>query len=572
MNIKSQALITFSVLMSLALFTYVTAGAADSSNATQVSDNTTTPATGTGTVVNSGTSNPSSLTNPVDNDDQVKTGAKRYGSSRLTNDRSEISADKRQLLLSKGENKPVDIDFDIPNVNGIVVGNPKVLTYDLVKIGDKRQIMFKPLDKGDSNVTVRDGTGEIRVIFQVHIADSDLLRLAGELRELLRDVEGIEIHVVGSKVVIDGDVITPADFGRVSTVLSDGGYGASVLNLVQLSNKALVALAKRIQDDIRVFASNVTARVVNGVIFLEGTVDNIDQSRRAMQIADTYLPAPRPNSLIENVRDVQLRQRSPVLNFMVVNAPPPKKQEKLVRVTFHFVELSKDYDKLFAFQWSPGFTADPSITVGTGNTGAVAAQGTSFTGTLSSLFPKLQTAQEAGYARVLRTGTIVVRSGQPAQISEATSLPFSTAGQNGQINAGDQQIKVEFGVTPQILGQSEDISMDVKSNVMSIVGREPAAGTRAVTDENHIETKIYVKSSESAAIGGMTFTDAGTDFNKDAPTNNLNTPEDPLFTLLHSKEYRKKKSQFVVFVTPQIVENASEGTDDLKKNFRVKVK
>jgi pilus assembly protein CpaC len=383
---RSNALLTFAVSISLALLTIVTAGAADNTG-TQVSDNTTTAGANTGAFVNSGTSNPTTSDSPVDNDDQVKASPKRYGSSRLTNDHSEISADKRQLLLSKGENKPVDIDFDVPNINGIVVGNPKVLTYDLVKIGDKRQIMFKPLDKGDSNVTVRDGSGEIRVIFQVHIADSDLLRLAGELRELLRDVEGIDIRVVGSKVVIDGDVITPADFGRVSAVLSDGAYGSNVLNLVQLSNKALVALAKRIQDDIRVFASNVTARVVNGVIFLEGTVDNIDQSRRAMQIADTYLPSPRPNSLIENIRDVQLRQRSPVLNFMVVNAPPPKKQEKLVRVTFHFVELSKDYDKLFAFQWSPGFTSDPQVSVGTGATGAVAAQGTSFTGTLSSLFP-----------------------------------------------------------------------------------------------------------------------------------------------------------------------------------------
>jgi pilus assembly protein CpaC len=561
-----------SVLLAATLATLMVAVAADNTGDTTVAANTT-PATSTGTVINAATSNPNALTDPVDSDDQAKTGAKRYGKSRLTNDRSEIAADKRQLLLSKGENKAVDIDFDIPNVNGIVVGDPKVLTYDLVKIGDKRQIMFKPLAKGETNVTVRDGSGEIRVIFQTRVADSDLLRVAGELRELLRDIEGIEIRVVGSKVVIDGDVITPADFGRVSTVLADGAYGPGVvMNLVQLSNKALVALASRIQQDIRVFASNVTARVVNGVIFLEGTVDNFDQSKRAMQIADTYLPAPRPNSLIENLRDVQSRPRSPVLNFMVVNAPPAKKQEKLVRVTFHFVELSKDYDKLFAFKWAPGFTADPQVTVGTGATGAVAASGTSFTGTLSSLFPKLQTAQEAGYARVLRTGTIIVRSGQAAQISEATSLPFSTAGANGQINAGDQQIKVEFGVTPQILGQSEDIAMDVKSNVMSIVGRDPAGATRAVTDENHIETKIYVKSSESAAIGGMNFTDAGTDFNKDSPTSSLTTQEDPLFTLLHSKEYRKKKSQFVVFVTPQIIENASEGTDDLKKNFRVKVK
>jgi type II secretory pathway component GspD/PulD (secretin) len=44
-----------------------------------------------------------------------------------------------------------------------------------------------------------------------------------------------------------------------------------------------------------------------------------------------------------------------------------------------------------------------------------------------------------------------------------------------------------------------------------------------------------------------------------------------MLRLLHSKAYRKKKSQVVVFVTPQIIENASEASEDLKQNFRVKV-
>ena len=63
----------------------------------------------------------------------------------------------------------------------------------------------------------------------------------------------------------------------------------------------------------------------------------------------------------------------------------------------------------------------------------------------------------------------------------------------------------------------------------------------------------------------------GTEFNKDDPQPGaFAAGTDPLFTLMHSKNYHKKKSQFVIFVTPQIIENASEGTDDLKKNFRVK--
>jgi pilus assembly protein CpaC len=533
--------------------------------------NDTTP---TSTTSDKAAASDSSDEAPVHDETIKALQSKRYGKSKLTNDISEVQADKRKLLLTAIEDKAVDLEFEIANANAISVGNPSLLATTLVKIGDKRQLVFKPLKAGETNVTVRDSNGDIRLIFDVRISDSDLLTMAGQIRDLLRDVEGLDIHIVGPKIVVDGEVITPADYGRVNAVVSVKPFSDYVLSLFQLSNQALVAIAKRIQDDVHNFgASAVTTRVVNGTIFLEGTVDNNDQAKRAVSIAETYLPPVRPNTFLESEQKVQVRPHPPILNFIVINPPPPKKQEKLVRVTFHFVDLSKDYNTLFGFQWQPGFTADPQVTVGTGNTGAAAASGTSFTGTISSLLPQLQTAQEAGYARVLRTGTVIVRSGLAAQITETTSFPFSQAGQNGQVNAGTQDIKVDFGVTPSILGQSEDISMDVKMNIMSLVGRAPSGDTRSITDANHIETKIYVKSNESAAVGGMSFNDVGTDFNKDAPfaSTTTTTSTTPLFSLLHSKSYRKKKSQFVIFITPQIIEDASEGTEDLKKNFRVKV-
>jgi pilus assembly protein CpaC len=87
-----------------------------------------------------------------------------------------------------------------------------------------------------------------------------------------------------------------------------------------------------------------------------------------------------------------------------------------------------------------------------------------------------------------------------------------------------------------------------------------------------------VKSKESAAVAAVNSTDVGTSFNKDDPnpgsfnTNANGTQTDAMFTLKHTKNYAKKKSQFVIFVTPEIIDNASEGSDDLKRNFRVKVK
>jgi pilus assembly protein CpaC len=384
------------------------------------------------------------------------------------------------------------------------------------------------------------------------------------------------VRIVGPKIVVEGEALTPTDYGRVLAVIQEKPYSDYVLNMTYLSPIALTVIAKKIQDDINTFAPNVRTRVVNGVIFLEGTVDDLNQAQRAARIAAVYLPPEAPQSLLAQ-KDPNAQRpsagRTLIQNFLVVNPPPPKKAEKLVRVTVHFVELSKDYDKYLGFKWQPGFTAEPSISIGTSQTGTVAANGASFSGTLSNLLPKLGSAQTAGYARILRTGSLIVRSGQAAKLEELQQYPFLIPSGNGTPASGNTQVGVRVAVTPLILGQSEDIQLDLKMGQINVVGRDPATGTQPVTATQDVETRLYVKSNESAAVAGFNSSQIGTDFNKDDPSaGSFSQGTDPVFTLLRSKGYRKRKSQFVIFVTPQIVESASEGTEDLKKNFRVKVK
>jgi pilus assembly protein CpaC len=507
-------------------------------------------------------------------DAPAKTKKNRYKRSKLTSDESEATADHRPLYLSTGEDRTVDVDFDVNGgANGIAIGNPTVVATTLVRIGDKRQIVFKPLKSGNSTVTVRDADGTLRLIFDVKVGGSSLLKVAGEVRNLLRDIEGIDIRIVGQKIVIDGEVLVPADYGRLESVTTDASYKDVVMNLATLSPLAMQVLAKRIQEDINTFAPNVRTRVVNGMIFLEGQVDSKDQADRALRIGHLYMPASIPSTTLEKDNTAHnWVGRDPIQTFLVINPPPAKKQEKLVRVTIHFVELDKDYLKIFGFKWEPGFTADPQIAIGQGQTGA-AGTGASFSATISSLIPHLQSLQKAGYARILKSGTVIVRSGQPASLTEQQQLPFAVQGPNGQTAPSSATVGLEVGVTPKILGQSEDIEMDLKINQVSVVGRQPANGGAPTTSSHKVDTKIYVKSSESAAVAGVTSSDIGTDFNKDDPNSgSFAQGTDPLFTLEHTKNYHKKKSQFVIFVTPQIIENASEGTDDLKKNFRVKVR
>ncbi|MBI3534087.1 MAG: BON domain-containing protein [Deltaproteobacteria bacterium] len=505
----------------------------------------------------------------------------RFHRSAFTRDETEMKADRRRLLLSTGETKAIDLDFEIGSAvgsatgsGGISIGNTQIITYDLVKIGDKRQIVFKPLKSGETTVSVRDTDGNIKLIFKVIITASNILRRAGEIRELLKNIEGIDVKIIGQKIIIDGEVLVPADYGRLMSVITDKVYSDSILNLTTLSPLAMQAIAKKIQEDINTFAPNVRTRVVNGSVLLEGRVDNDSQNVRAREIAKIYLPEVRPvHPLVaRDQANTQVLPRALVQNFIQINPPPPKKSEKMVRVTVHFVELSKDFNRVFAFKWNPGYTDTTTVSVAKNTEGAIGVNGTSFTATIGSLFPVLKSAEDAGYAKILKKGDLVIRSGQPGTLNQTREIAFVQIGPNGQPVPASKTVGFKIAVTPSVLDPSDDIQLDLNINQITELEKAPVGG--APTVENHeIQTKVYIKSGESAAVAGASNDSVGTDYNKTDPKPGAFGAETvPLFNLRRSKEYKKKKSQFVIFVTPIIVENASDGTEDLRKNFRIKVK
>lgn len=519
-----------------------------------------------------------STTEAGSSEDGLKKKTPQYRTSRLTREASERNAIHRTLNLTLGVDKVIDMDFR-PNKDApFIVGNPKIVTQTLVNLGDQIQLVLKPLAAGVTTYTIRDQFGVIQLIYTIRVSEpskpevgrgtSELRKLLGELKELFRDIEGLEFRLVGQRIIMEGEILVPADYARLFRVLNEEGlYARTVLNLTTLSPVSLQLITKKMQEDINIFAPNVRTRIVNGVIFLEGSVDSVDQSNRAVKIASLYLPEARPkNPLLLTEKDrVEFLTRASIQNFIIINGAPPRKQQKLVRLTLHFVELAKDYNRLFQFNWAPGLRTTANIGFGASPQGGIGTSGTSFSGTISSLFPKLQSLQDAGYARILRVGTIVVRSGQPAKLEEHKDIPITVTTPNGQNVVSTIDVGLNAAVTPLILGQSEDIELDLKLAQTVLVGKGPAV------NNHRIETKLYVKSNESAAVAGVSSSDVETSFNKKEDDGSSQT-DAPLFDLTRKKSFSKRKSQFIIFVTPQIIENASDGTEDMKKNFRVKVK
>ena len=522
--------------------------------------------------------------------------------SRLTTDKTEDAADHRELTLYPGEERIIDLDFDLKNENKdkVVVGNPKILGTLL--IANKRQLILRPVDKGESRVIVRDDEYNTKVIFDVRIVDSDLNRLVSDLKELLKDVEGVNISIRLGKAVIDGEVVVPADYGRIAAVIADPAVKGKVINMVTLSPLALQFLAKRIQEEInKAFAPLVTARVVNGQIWLEGSVYTEPDAIRAFKTALLYLPeAKLPINLLD--KDATLAKVDPkdhplIRSFLVVTPSPemvaamaqasaaqvtPPPPEKMIRVTAHIIEISKDFLKDFGFQWIPSFTANPSITMGSvANQSDPSATGTSFTATLSSLIPKLWSLQNAGFAKVLKTATIMGKNDSDMHVENTVKVLIPSSG--GAVAAPPSQATVTFSVNlhPTIQGDMIELGkVDVKlGSIIGIQNGQP------VTSEDLVSsTGVKLISGDSAAIGGIENYTLATVFNRDgggsfnqaggagAAAQGSGAQTQPLFNLQRSKQQTKSKTQFVVFLTPELIDNAGDASDAQRRNFRIKVK
>lgn len=474
----------------------------------------------------------------------------------------------KELEVAMGIDVIEKMDFDYSTK--ITIGNDNLLK--LVLIPTKKEIIFKGLKPGRTSVTIRDNLGDVRVQYTVVITASGKSNIVSELRELIGDVEGLEIGIRGGKVFVGGEIVVPDDIGRVSQVLAS--Y-PEVLALIELSPQTQRVIARKMTDELaKNNLKDVTVRVVNKVYWLEGVVGSGDKKKLAVTIAKAYLP-PKIVNLSASSARYATPQTDDIIDFIAVNEKKdPQPAPKMVKITTQFVELSKSYNKVFAFKWAPLMGEDNSqITFGqtsSGNLTGRQSEGT-LSATISNLFPKLNAAKSAGYARTIQSGMVIVRDGfeQGGQISKKTTIPYAI-GTGDFTKASSAEIGLNLDVKPKILEQ-EKIELGLVLNVSIQV---PSGSSAPVVTNNSLNSNVILKSNESAAIGGIVQNSSVTDYdntgNDPAPIGSAGgqAPATPLFRLYRSKSYSTNKSQYVVFVTPEIIESAAAGTDEIRKKFR----
>jgi pilus assembly protein CpaC len=421
---------------------------------------------------------------------------------------------------------------------------------------ETKTLRFNPKTKGVRTLVIKDPkTGAVLEQFTVDVQVTDLQKVVREMQSLLQGIEGIQIRVINNKVVVDGQILLPADMKRIHSVVKQ--YGNQATSLVILSPMAQNKIAQFIEKKIN--NPEIRVNAVNGKFILEGFANSRDEKDKAEIVAKMYVPDVIVDEAVADKKVLE-RKVDVVINLINVRPPPESEPSKIVQMVVHYVELQKDYSKSFRFQWLPDIGDGTSMKFQSGGGGGLVSQ---ITGTISNLLPKLNWAKQHGFARVLQSSSVIVEDGKAGVINSITRLPYQVVNGQGQPSTNFEETGIRTNVTPNIMGsRSDSVKLTLNFSVKSLLSYSDQG---PLTASREIQSVVHIRSGQSAAVGGLITNDSGTNYNKLPP----NASTNPLISLYASKDFRRNQSQFVVFVTPVIKSSASAGSDKIKKKFRL---
>ena len=406
-----------------------------------------------------------------------------------------------QINVYEGDYTNYVINYEISR---LAIGDPSIADYKAERGPQRVDLLINGKKPGSTNLLIYDAQGQLREDITINVLVKSLEEYKKQIEGVLGHIEGLEMRVVSGKLILEGEVTTPRDMERILMVV---GNSPQVMNLAAVSPRSLQVVARTIQE--RIGDDNIRVDAIGQNIVLEGTVFSDTASERYERMASLYYPH------ISNFLETRDSGFAPGFDDMV-------------QLVVQFMEVSESAVRGWGVNWSPLGT--PSIS-GTqdlsGGAGLVAAM----TGTISSLFPKLSVAKEAGEARALETASMSVRSGDPVNFHSGGEIT---------ITSGDSVVFRKYGVlaniTPVVQGERITMQMDIEVST-------PTGGGNFLT--SNISTVQWCNSGDSIVLGGLVT-------QRDAKLFDA-LPEGAsgaLFQLYKSDNFRRERSQFVMFVTP----------------------
>jgi len=423
-----------------------------------------------------------------------------------------------ELTVVKGATAQVTVPEGIKNV---IVQKKEIV--DARPAADGKTLTVAGLAEGTSDLRIERMQGA-ELLYKVTVR-ADLQKMIDEIRELLTDVEGVEIKAVGSKVWLRGNVATKTGYDMVEKVAE--AYGGTVINGTKLDRSTTgKILCRLILDDIG--SDTITARLVEDTVILEGVVYSQADAERAVQLAQ--------------------RRNPKVLNLMSV-------QQAIIETDVKFIQVATDNNTDFGFNVLDSMNIQAQGGLQGGNTGKPSLT-YGVTGTASA---KINALLGANRAKLLNEENVSANSGEEGQTQVGGVSYIPIAG-----NVGGTVEKVPFGVILKVkpVLQGKD---SVVSTVTVEVSSPLASGPGGFAQEKSAtSTTVRCKIGESIFLSGLVQV-LGNHLNSKTPL----LGDIPLVNLFFSQKVSDKQRKEVLMVlTPRVqlpeAARGPAGTEQLK--------
>ena len=400
-----------------------------------------------------------------------------------------------------------------------------------------------------SGTTNQDSTNDLSLA----VGKSVVLDLA---RPVTRIVVGLGDFAQAQAVSPTQILLSGKAAGETSLIVWDQSGGRQFFNVtVRPSTFSATDQLEGVRRELRAELPGQSVKVSldNGMVFLRGTVNNLNSSERAVTIASTA---------------------GKVVNLLNVNVPAPEPQI-LLKVKFASIDRNKSKQlgiNLFSTGFgntigaiSTGQFSPPGITLGTDGT---ATANVSNPLQLFAFYPginlgaTISALESRGLAEVLAEPNIVAKNGHQASFLAGGEYPYPVAQSSGTGGAAPITISFkEYGVVlafiPTIttrgtirLQVAPEVSALDFGNAVSIGGfTVPAITVRRV------KTEVELGDGQSFAIGGLLDNRETETFQKipfigDVPI---------LGKLFQSMQRNRTNTELIVIVTPVIVNPIDAG-------------
>ncbi|HEY1789995.1 MAG TPA: pilus assembly protein N-terminal domain-containing protein [Verrucomicrobiae bacterium] len=446
-----------------------------------------------------------------------------------------MSARADDLVILQGTTAKLGVTEGIKKID---VGNPSVIDA-------------RPSDDGLSVIVngTAVGTSELRVeklqgsdLITNVVVRTDLNETMSQVQNLLSDVEGLNISIVGNKVVLQGSLLTASDYEKVNKVV--GLYGGTVVNMSTFDKTQMNKyLEQAILKDIGV--DTVTARVMGDTVVLDGYVYNDADLKRAEQLAKLRVPT--------------------VVNLI-------RLQDVMIETDLEFIDLSTSH----SFNW--GYDVLDSVSANVG--GNFSGHGQNHTGGQSQVVPGASGSLGAptptepiplgfpitygvtasasanaqitadlgdGSARIVAQPHISTKSGEEGTFQDGFTSYYQ---EPGQVGGPSSLTSVNYGVIVKVKPILEGEHRIMNSLELQI--SEPiaaAAGSVLSLDSYDTKATALCNEGESMVVSGMV--QEGSNRSKNGAPLLRDIPLVDLF--FANKATSKNRDEFVILVTPQAV-------------------